>query len=207
MISKLLFLSFSATRFCSGVNMSLKAGSDIVGVGSIVWSSSPDSTDLGWYALDDVIMGGQSKSNLPPGSKFDGIWTGMVTTDGGGGFAGIRTKPFPSPIDASAASGFLLDLTGDGQRYKFIARDTADYSGVAWATSFDTVPNQRMQIEIPWDMLIPTMRARKVVSSPFNKSRISAVQMTLSKFEYDGATSPSFKNGPFRLELHKISIL
>ena len=187
--------------------MSLQAASDTVGAGTVIWSSSSDSTDLGWYALDDVIMGGQSKSNLPPGSKFDGIWTGMVTTNGGGGFAGIRTKPFSPQIDASDATGFKLDLTGDGQRYKFIARDTADYSGIAWSTSFDTVPNERIQVEIPWGHLIPTMRARRVAANPFDKSRISAVQMTLSKFEYDGATSPSFKDGPFRLELHKIAFL
>jgi Complex I intermediate-associated protein 30 (CIA30) len=206
MISRLLLFSFSTARFCSGGNMNIQPEIEILGAGSVIYSASSTTVDLGWYALDDVVMGGASKSNLNPGTKFDGVWTGYVTTAQNGGFAGIRTKPLSPIKDASSSLGFVLDLKGDGQRYKFIARDSLDWSGIAWSTSFDTTPNEQMQVKIPWDKLIPTMRARTVVSEPFNKKRITAVQLTLSKFEYDGGISPSFKEGPFRLELNQISL-
>ena len=187
--------------------MDLQPEIEVLGAGAVIYSASSTSVDLGWYALDDVVMGGASKSNLNPGTKFDGVWTGYVTTAQNGGFAGIRTKPLSPIKDASSSLGLLLDVKGDGQRYKFIARDSLDWSGIAWSTSFDTIPDEEMQIRIPWNTLIPTMRARTVVSKPFDKTRVSAVQLTLSKFEYDGGISPSFKAGPFRLELNQSSRL
>ena len=93
MISRLLLFSFSTARFCSGGNMNIQPEIEILGAGSVIYSASSTSVDLGWYALDDVVMGGASKTNLNPGTKFDGVWTGYVTTAQNGGFAGIRTKP------------------------------------------------------------------------------------------------------------------
>ena len=45
-----------------------------------------------WGPLDDVVMGGASRSDLQPGEQFKGIWKGEISTANNGGFAGIRTK-------------------------------------------------------------------------------------------------------------------
>jgi hypothetical protein len=99
----------------------------------------------------------------------------------------------------------MLKVRGDGQRYKFVARDSDNWNGIAWSTSFDTISGQQTEVKVPWDTLKPTMRARIVESAPINLKTITGIQMTLSKFEYDGGISPSFKEGPFRLELDEIS--
>lgn len=174
--------------------------------GSIVWSTSTKELDLGWYALDDVVMGGQSKTSKMPNNE-SGIWSGVVTTAGGGGFAGMRTKQFAPVMDASLCRGFKLRVTGDGQRYKFITRDSLDWSGIGWSTSFDTVAGESIEINIPFDKMIPTMRARTVQTAPFNSNRVTAIQMTLSKFEYDGGISSTFKEGPFSIQLDEISFM
>ena len=200
----LLFLSLAAARLQGSVS-EMEAKSVTVNPGMVLWSSAL-KLDLGWYALDDGVMGGKSKTNLPAGSLFDGNWNGQVSTENNGGFAGIRTKLLSPLRDASSCTGFLLSVTGDGQRYKFVARDTADWEGIAWSTTFDTTAGQVTEVKVPFSGMIPTKRASTVKPTyPFNKERLSDVQMTLSKFEYDGGLNPSFTAGPFQLTLNQIS--
>jgi hypothetical protein len=95
-----------------------------------IWSIDSNPFSMKWGPLDDVVMGGVSKTNLNPGETFNGTWTGMVTTANNGGFAGIRTKPFNPIIDISKCSGLILTAIGDGQRYKLIARDSDEFNGI-----------------------------------------------------------------------------
>jgi hypothetical protein len=150
-------------------------------------------------------MGGASKSELLPGTKFNGTWSGIVTTANNGGFAGIRTKLFAPHKDASSCRGFVLRVKGDGNRYKFIARDDEEWNGVAWSTSFDTVKGRKMEIKIPFGKLKPTRFARTVaMDRPYDSSSITGVQLSLSKFEYDGGLNPAFTEGPFKLEVEAV---
>lgn len=42
----------------------------------LIWSKSEDN-GFQWGPLDDVVMGGVSKTDLEAGKKFDGIWKGF----------------------------------------------------------------------------------------------------------------------------------
>eukprot|EP01031_Cornospumella_fuschlensis_P036121 gene36121-43804_t len=175
---------------------------------TLVWDANqPEKSrvSLKWGPLDDVVMGGASKTDLEPGQSFTGKWTGIVTTANNGGFAGIRTKFLSKPLDASSCTGLLLKVEGDGQRYKFIARDDDNWNGVAWSKSFDTVQGKTIEVKIPLDSLRPTKFARTVSSlDKVNKAQITALQFSLSKFEYDGALNPTFKEGSFQLIIKSI---
>lgn len=174
-----------------------------VTVNSVIWSI--DNPTMDWGPLDDVVMGGVSKSDLKVGQKFDGNWTGFVTTENNGGFAGIRTKLFKTPSDVSSCKGLVLKVKGDGLRYKCIIRDDDEWNGIAWSKSFDTVANKELSIKIPFDSFVPTKFAKTVpMTVPFNKKSLSAIQLTLSKFEYDGGLNPKFREGPFKLQLESI---
>lgn len=69
-----------------------------------------------------------------------------MTTANNGGFAGIRTKTVTPGLDMSRCRGVVLRLTGDGQRYKFIARDSEEWNGIAWSYSFDTIKGKRKSV-------------------------------------------------------------
>ena len=69
-----------------------------------------------WQRLDDVIMGGQSDSELraaPDGSGA--VWTGTLRVEGGG-FCGALTKSLA--LDLAAFDGISMRVRGDGQTYK-----------------------------------------------------------------------------------------
>ena len=120
---------FSALKPKFMRSSAVAAGAIEVRPGAVLWSKD-DKKGIEWGPLDDVVMGGASKTDLTPGESFTGAWTGIVTTANNGGFAGIRTKLLSPFRDASSCSGILLKIKGDGQRYKLIARDDEDWNGM-----------------------------------------------------------------------------
>jgi hypothetical protein len=164
---------------------------------------NPANNDL-WGAVDDVVMGGVSSSNLILKEKI-AIFTGRVSTDNNGGFVSVRTKNFTPPWDLSSYQGIRLRVKGDGQRYKFITRCEGKWDGISYCYSFNTIADIWMTIDVPFTDLIPVFRAKTVSEAgKFDSSRIYSLQLMLSKFEYDGAYNPTFRAGAFNLEIEFI---
>ncbi len=157
-----------------------------------------------WGALDDVVMGGISNSNITL-SNHVAIFSGNVSVQNNGGFASVRTRNFTPAWDLSAYSGMELRLKGDGKRYKFISRCEGKWDGIAYCYSFDTIYNLSQTIRIPFKDLIPTFRAKTVNNAEkFDSSKVYSLQFMLSKFEYDGQLNPNFDPGFFALEIEYI---
>lgn len=169
-----------------------------------LWSPTNKNL-LKWGPLDDVVMGGRSKSDLQFGSTFDGTWTGISTSEGGGGFTGIRTKLLEPPLDVTETTGIEITVKGDGQRYKFIARWDEDWNGLAWSYSFDTIKDKSIKVKIPFNQLKATRFAKVIPDATFNKATLRALQISLSKFEYDGGLNPKWREGPFQLNVESIA--
>ena len=157
-----------------------------------------------WGAIDDVVMGGVSQSNIR--LAYDrAIFSGIVSTDNNGGFASVRTRNFTPPIDLAGYEGIEIRVTGDGKRYKFITRCEGKWDGVGYCYSFDTVYNFPTTIRIRFKDLIPVFRAKTVKDAgDFDASKVYSMQLMLSKFEYDGELNPKFEAGSFSLEVEYI---
>lgn len=76
------------------------------------------------------------------GLQFDSaegaaVFSGRVTTDGGGGFASLRSDPWDGYMAFGAAKGVRLMVKGDGRQYKINAkvglRELKEARGGAWA--------------------------------------------------------------------------
>ncbi len=169
--------------------------------------SQPSSTlNQVWGALDDVVMGGISASSFQMQSDA-ALFTGNVSTENSGGFASVRTRNFDPPLNLTGHSGIELRLKGDGQRYKFLVRDEDSWDSLAYTYSFDTVPNQWIEVRIPFNLMAPVFRAKTVADAKgVNTARIRSLQLMLSKFEYNGALNPNFQPGEFRLMVRAIAV-
>jgi len=169
--------------------------------------SQPSSTlNQVWGALDDVVMGGISASSFQMQSDA-ALFTGNVSTENSGGFASVRTRNFDPPLNLTGHSGIELRLKGDGQRYKFLVRDEDSWDSLAYTYSFDTVPNQWIEVRIPFNLMAPVFRAKTVADAKgLNTARIRSLQLMLSKFEYNGALNPNFQPGEFRLMVRAIAV-
>jgi Complex I intermediate-associated protein 30 (CIA30) len=168
-----------------------------------------------WGSLDDVVMGGVSASTFQL-TATAARFTGRVSTDNSGGFASVRTRNLEPALDLSGYTGIRLRLQGDGNRYKFLVRGGAGWDSLAHAYAFDTAaldratanPESRpwLDVYIPFAELVPTLRARTVPqAAPLDLRQIYALQLMLSKFEYDGQLNPRFTPGEFVLDIAAIA--
>ena len=97
------------------------------------------SSDLGWYVVNDNVMGGRSEGRfeLRQGEQAQGelSFTGRTNTNGGG-FSSIRTKTLQ--LDLSTFDGIRLRVNGDGRRYTWRLTSTARWRGgpMGWPKFF-----------------------------------------------------------------------
>jgi len=158
-----------------------------------------------WGAVDDVVMGGVSESSLRILDNA-ALFTGNVSTANSGGFVSVRTRNFEPALDLSEYEGIELRVKGDGKRYKFILRAESKWDGVAYCYSFDTEQDKWMDVRIPFTELTPVFRAKTLQDAPgLDASKVYAVQLMLSKFEYDGELNPKFEPGGFALQVETIT--
>jgi len=201
------FVSFPFVPSSSKSKQSVKPG-------DILWQ--PASSSFQWAPLDDVVMGGASKSNLDNAS---GLWKGSVTDANNGGFVGVRTTP-NLKLDLTQCQGLEWTFQTSEKmpkRLKVVLRDSTDFNGIAWTASVD-IPNntfgggkgKQVKVRLPVNRksLVPTKFA-SIVKDPstaggIDKSGITALQMVYSKFEYEGELNPKFKAGDFDLQLLQV---
>lgn len=88
--------------------------------GGLLWGAERlDLLEFG--PLDDVVMGGASRSSFSF-SESRGVWSGTITTENNGGFAGCRSRAVTPALDLSSYLGLRLHVKADGKRYKLILR-------------------------------------------------------------------------------------
>lgn len=158
-----------------------------------------------WGSLDDVVMGGVSESRVHQSDRSL-CFTGNLSTANSGGFTSIRTRNFDPPLDLSGWAGVELRVLGDGKRYKFFLRSETRWDGVAHAQSFDTTSGEWLTVRLPFSEFRAVFRAKTVEDQPLDPSHIYALQLMLSKFEYDRALNPHFEPGSFTLKVRSIGV-
>ena len=157
-----------------------------------------------WGAVDDVVMGGVSQSEIRL-TETGALFAGNVSTANSGGFASVRTRNLDPVIPLANYEGVQLRIKGDGNRYKFLLRTEAKWDGTAYSYAFDTQPDAWLDIQIPFNQLTPVFRAKTLPDAPpIDRDRICSWQLMLSKFEYDGALNPHFTPGLFQLQIAAI---
>jgi len=73
-----------------------------------------------WVTVDDVVMGGVSSSRVRLDPEGFAVFEGTLSLENNGGFCALRSGVLTErPL---AADSFLLDVRGDGKRYKFNVR-------------------------------------------------------------------------------------
>ena len=199
--------SVSTLDFWQSIGKEIADGSTVE---RSVFDFTASSCDLcAWGALDDVVMGGVSKGSffLRRAEKTYAIFAGNVSTRNSGGFSSVRTQNFEPPFDFSGWTGMQLRVKGDGQRYKFILRNSGAWDSPAYIYSFDTVVDEWTTIYVPFEDMTATFRARSVSDAPpLNPECVFSIQLMLSKFEYDKRLNPNFTPGTFELAIADISL-
>jgi hypothetical protein len=150
----------------------------------------PDQPDLGWYGVNDAVMGGRSSGGV---LIENGVlhFSGAINTDGGG-FASIRTQAQAWEFFAQTLA--RLKVLGDGRRYRlrfFTAEERVTYQ-----CEFATVAGQWTVVELPLAAFYASWRGRRLERAPLRCDDIKAVGFIIA----DG------KDGPFHLQVDWIEL-
>ncbi len=160
---------------------------------NLVTDFTADSPDLGWYVVNDNVMGGRSEGGF---SIEDGeLYFAGSTNTRGGGFSSIRTGELA--LDLSAHEGIRLKVLGDGRRYTWRLTTGARVYGrpFAYWAEFDTSDNGEWQaVDVPFPAFIPQFRGARLAGPALDPSRITGMGLMI----YDK------QDGPFELKLASI---
>ena len=148
-----------------------------------------ESADLGWYVVNDNVMGGRSEGNFEQ-AHGELSFTGRTNTKGGG-FSSIQTKP--RELDLSRYSGIQLHVKGDGRRYTWRLTTAARWRGrqVSYWADFDTQKDTWSTINIPFSSFIPRFRGNQLDGPVLDPGQITGMGLMI----YDNL------DGPFALRL------
>ena len=146
-----------------------------------------------WSAVDDRVMGGVSQSRMRYDPAGYGVFEGVVSLENSGGFASVRSRaPHVAP---AAAAQYLIEVCGDGKRYKLSLRMSERFDAVSYQAAFEPPPGSWSRLQIPVSAFDATFRGRRVQDAP-TLDPASVVQLSL--MIADGQT------GPFRLAIRSL---
>lgn len=94
----------------------------------------------------------------------------------------------------------------EGYRFKFATRDNEEWNGIAYTWIFNTKKGETVEVKLPFKDAKPTKFAKIVDADKLDTSRLVTLQLTLSKFEFDGDLNPAFGPGEFCVDLESIDL-
>ncbi len=148
-----------------------------------------------WRPVDDVVMGGVSRSVFEQAGPGVARFRGEVSLENFGGFASVRTPP--RDWDTAGAEAFVLRVRGDGKTYKFTIRTGDGFDGIQYQQRFTTTVGAWSDARLPISEFVATFRGRKVPFAPsLNPAKVRAIGLMISDKQA----------GPFELLVDRIAI-
>jgi hypothetical protein len=150
------------------------------------------SSDLGWYVVNDNVMGGRSKGNFEL-EQAELVFAGRTNTNGGG-FSSIRTRPLQ--LDLSNYAGIRLRVRGDGRRYTWRLTTNARWRDrqISYRADFETDNGTWNTVNLPFSGFIPKYRGNQLDGPALDPGQINGMGLMI----YDN------QDGPFEIRLESV---
>lgn len=136
-----------------------------------IFDFSKESDISDWKIVNDVVMGGQSRSKFYLNEDGFGVFKGMVSLENNGGFSSVRYSFKQKNIEGYRK--VKIHLRGDGKRYQFRAKTNKE-DQQAYISYFETT-GEWQTIEIKLSALEPTFRGRKLYMPNFPAEKLEEV--------------------------------
>ena len=148
-----------------------------------------------WRPVDDVVMGGVSRSAFGQAEPGIARFGGNVSLENFGGFASVRTPP--RDWGTAGATAFVLRVRGDGKAYKFTIRTGDGFDGIQYQARFAPPAGEWTEVRLPVASFAPTFRGRTLSGvPPLDPARVRSLGLMVSDKQA----------GPFELLLDRIAV-
>ncbi|MDJ0907121.1 MAG: CIA30 family protein [Woeseiaceae bacterium] len=162
------------------------------GAGRLLTDFASAETDLGWFVVNDNVMGGRSEGDFTV-EQGELYFSGSTNTRGGG-FSSIRTPAMR--LDLSEYDGIRLRVRGDGRRYTWRLTTNARWWGrqISYWADFETEEGAWTTIDIPFSRFVARFRGARLDGPPLDQAQITGMGLMI----YDK------RDGPFELRLASV---
>jgi hypothetical protein len=148
-----------------------------------------------WSAIGDSVMGGLSVSRLRHDPAGHAVFEGTVSLERNGGFASVRSRPLA--LGDAQVVACLLDVRGDGRRFKLNLRTDDAFDGMNYQAAFEAPEDAWTLVQLPFSAFLPTFRGRRVPGAPpLDPARIRQIGFAIADRQA----------GPFALALRSIRV-
>ncbi len=147
-----------------------------------------------WNPINDGVMGGVSSSQLRHDPAGHAVFTGRVSFENNGGFASVRCQP--RDLGRKDVTAYLLEVRGDGKRYKLNLRTDNGFDGINYQVRFDPPPGVWATCRLASADFLPTWRGKPVPDSP---------PLDVSRVRQIGLMIADRQEGPFELAIRSIA--
>ncbi|MDO9038647.1 MAG: CIA30 family protein [Lutibacter sp.] len=143
----------------------------VISSNMVIFDFNKESDISNWKIVNDVVMGGQSRSKFNLNDEGHGVFKGTVSLENNGGFSSVRFRFNQQNIEGYKK--VKLRLKGDGKRYQFRAKTNKE-DQQAYISYFETT-KEWQTIEILLSDLSPTFRGRKLNMPNFPAEELEEV--------------------------------
>ncbi len=160
--------------------------------GRLLTDFASERTDLGWFVVNDNVMGGRSEGDFTV-AQGELYFSGSTNTRGGG-FSSIRTGAMQ--LDLSDSEGIRLRVKGDGRRYTWRLTTNARWWGrqISYWAEFETEEGAWSTVDIPFSRFVPQFRGARLDGPPLDTTQITGMGLMI----YDN------RDGPFELRMTSV---
>jgi len=145
-------------------------------MGSLLFFDFSATNDWsGWEVENDVVMGGNSSSQLERSAEGNAVFKGTVSLENNGGFALLQYNFASKNIKAYTKAS--IKIKGDGKEYQFRVKSNLK-DRVSYIYTFKTTGDWQT-IEIPLNKMTPTFRGRKLDIPNFPGDEIQEVRFLI----------------------------
>ena len=160
----------------------------------ILFDFSGPSAITTWAPINDGVMGGLSHGEIRHEAEGYATFTGHVSLENNGGFASVRCKP--DQLGRSGVLAYVLEVRGDGKRYKLNLRTDDAFDGVNYQASFAPPEGIWTTCRLAAADFLPSWRGRPVPGAP---------PLDMARVRQIGLMITDRQEGRFRLAVHTIS--
>jgi len=141
-----------------------------------IFQFSSASNISNWHVVDDVVMGGVSSGNFNLNNEDYGNFSGTISLENNGGFSSLQYK-FKS-IQVKFFTKVVIEIKGDAKDYQFRIKSKQDHY-YSYVYKFST-NNSWQTIEIPFSIMYPAFRGKKLAMENFNANEISQIAFLIA---------------------------
>ena len=141
----------------------------------LIFDFSTTNDWSGWEVENDVVMGGNSSSQLERSPEGNAVFKGTISLENNGGFASLQYH-FPSKNIKNYTKAFIR-IKGDGKEYQFRVKSNLK-ERASYIYTFKTTGDWQT-VEIPLNKMTPTFRGRKLDIPNFPGDEIQEVRFLI----------------------------